>query len=75
MMTETSFQLRAYGKTELALLYSPDTTPAAARRKLMRWISMQPVLTEKLLQSGFADHMRTLTPMQVEMIVEALGEP
>ncbi len=37
-----NFQIRSYGKSELALCYSPDITESAARRKLMRWIDRKP---------------------------------
>ena len=40
------FQIRTYGKGELAQLYNPHVTQAAACRKLMHWISLQPQLQE-----------------------------
>ena len=74
MMTET-FQIRTYGKGELAQLYAPHVTPAAACRKLMHWISLQPQLVEALKRYGLKENSRTFTPIQVRLIVEALGEP
>ena len=72
---DTHFQIRAYGKGELAQLYAPHVTPAAACRKLMHWISLQPQLVEDLKCYGFTAGSRTFTPIQVRLIVEALGEP
>ena len=40
------FQIRTYGKGELAQLYAPYVTQAAACKKLMYWISLQPQLVE-----------------------------
>lgn len=70
-----SFQIRSYGIGELALLYCPDITVGAARRKLMRWIAIHPSLPEALYASGFNGRVRSFTPAQVHLIVEALGEP
>uniref|UniRef100_UPI003078C1C2 DUF4248 domain-containing protein n=1 Tax=Phocaeicola coprophilus TaxID=387090 RepID=UPI003078C1C2 len=50
-------------------------TAGAARRKLMYWISLQPALVDALHASGFSQKVRSFTPAQVRLIVEALGEP
>ena len=70
-----SFKIRAYGKGELAQLYCPNITTAAARKKLMQWINLYPNLMDNLLQAGLSDSTRSFTPAQVRLIVEALGEP
>ncbi len=69
------FKIRLYGRTELALAYSPDLTPQAAFRRLTRWIEIKPGLTEALVATGLQAHTRVYTPAQVRLIVEALGEP
>lgn len=69
------FQVRTYGIGELAQCYSPHISVGAARRKLMRWIHLQPALGEALRRSGFSDKVRSFTPAQVQLIVDALGEP
>ena len=69
------FQIRTYGKGELAQLYAPHVTPSAACKKLMYWISLQPQLVEALKRYGLTPGSRTFTPIQVRLIVEALGEP
>ena len=67
--------IRTYGKGELAQLYCPNITTAAARKKLMQWINLYPNLMDALHQAGFSDAIRSFTPAQVRLIVEALGEP
>ena len=69
------FQIKEYGRTELALIYSPDITPGAAWRKLRRWIDASPGLTDRLAQSGYNPSRRSFTPVQVQLIVEAVGLP
>lgn len=70
-----TFHYRMYGKTELALLYCPHLSSSAARRKLMQWIALQPQLVEELHRMGMADNSRCFTPIQVRLIIEAIGEP
>ena len=36
----TEFKIRAYGRMELAQLYSPQLTDIAAYRKMKKWISL-----------------------------------
>jgi hypothetical protein len=69
------FEYRSYRKWELGMLYSPDLTPDAARKRLMNWIALQPDLVETLHRYGLRDSSKTFTPIQVRLIVEALGEP
>ncbi len=68
---DNNFVVRQYGKTELALLYFPHLAPQSAWRKLRRWIMLNPVLCDAL--GGY--QLRSLTPKQVALIVEQLGEP
>lgn len=69
------FRVKAYGKSELAMLYSPNCSPAAARRKFMSWIALQPALVSSLTAAGYYDKIYTFIPVQVQMIIGALGEP
>lgn len=69
------FQYRMYGKSELALKYCPHLSASAARRKLMQWIELQPQLVEDLQHLGLVENSRCFTPIQVRLIVEAIGEP
>ena len=70
-----NFQIRSYGKSELALCYSPDITESAARRKLMRWIDRKPGLMGAMRAAGYNALSHTFLPLEVKLIVEALGEP
>lgn len=70
-----SFVIRTYGRTELAQIYSPELCPAAAFRKLNRWIDLYPGLRNGLSALGGSSHSRSYTPAQVGLIVAALGEP
>ena len=70
-----SFQIRSYGKSELAQLYLPNITPCAARRTFNSWIDLSPGLMDRLKAYGFTPSSHYYTPMQVRLIVDALGEP
>lgn len=70
-----TFTIRSYGRTELALLYSPHISPDTAWRKLRRWIARYPGLTEQLCSLGYDGSTRSFTSHQVRAIVDALGEP
>ncbi len=66
--------IKVYGKSELAMLYSPGYSPVVARKRLAYWISRYPGLRERLYaHSGKYAHF--FTPAQVRMLFEALGEP
>ena len=69
-MTDETFIIRAYGKSELAMMYFPDLTKETAMRKLRLWLSINPRL-KKLISKK----IRSYTPKQVRLIVEELGEP
>lgn len=70
-----SFEIRTYGRTELALLYNPGLCPDSAYRKLKQWIDLSPGLRDGLAALGISPRLRTYTPAQVSLIVGALGEP
>lgn len=69
-----SFIIRAYGLQELALLYFPRSTPKSASAQLKRWIC-HPSLLSKLTAAGYYNGQKILTPRQVEIVVEHVGEP
>lgn len=75
MKEQQHFRTRAYGRTELAQLYSPSLAPGAAWRRLAEWIDHYPGLRERLAALGYRPGSRSWTPAQVEAIVEAIGEP
>jgi len=47
-----SFEIRTYGRTELAQLYCPDLCPESAYRKLKHWIDLYPGLRAGLSALG-----------------------
>lgn len=69
-----TFTFRAYGRTELALIYSPELTPGSAWRRLKTWIHRYPGL-EDHLASLSEGAQRIWTPAQVHAIIDAIGEP
>ena len=74
--TETdSFPIRAYGRTELAQCYFPHLNSQAAYRKLQQWIDYYPHLRERINAITSNPRSRMYMPVQVRMIVEAIGEP
>lgn len=74
MMTD-SFRIREYGRTELALAYSPTLSDSAAWRRLNRWIEHNAALSDELHQLGYDGSQRTFTPRMVARIVYYLGRP
>ena len=70
-----NFEIRTYGRTELALCYFPDLNPQVAYRKLQYWIDYYPHLREELEKMGSGLSCRTYMPAQVQLIVGAIGEP
>ncbi len=70
------FKIRPYRKTELAKLYFPDTSrTATAVRHLHRWMERNTELMERLQAVRYTNRCKILTPLQVRLIVEYLGEP
>ena len=70
----SEFKIRAYGRMELAQLYSPQLTDIAAYRK-MKWIFLCPGLLQRLYDLGYESKRRSFTPLEVRVIVDAFGEP
>ena len=68
------FKIRAYGRMELAQLYSPTLTDIAAYRKMKKWISLCPGLLQRLYDLGYESKRRSFTPLEVRVIVDALGD-
>ena len=50
---EKAFIIRAYDKAELAELYSPGRTAAAALQTLYRWMRRNMLLQEELNEAGY----------------------
>ena len=69
------FQIRQYRKSELALLYFPDSTPDTAVKHLMTLIRRNDMLWDELQQMGYYSHSKTFSPRQVQAIFDWLGAP
>lgn len=70
-----TFQQKTYSWQELAILYAPGLTPHSASIRLTKWVVINQELYERLLRSGWIKGRRILSPMQVGIIVDFLGEP
>lgn len=70
------FEIRTYGKSELAMLYFPNAeTPKGAMNNLNFYIDNHRGLRRKLRKLGFAPNAHSYMPSEVELIVKALGQP
>lgn len=72
---ESGFQVRAYTKEELAVLYNPTQCVTVALQTLARWIRTNRLLMEELNAIGYNKFRRGFTPKEVATIVKYLGEP
>lgn len=70
------FMIRSYGKSELAMLYFPNTeSKKGALNNLNFYIDTKPGLREELRKLGSPPNAHTFMPNEVELIVKALGQP
>ncbi len=71
-----TFRLKAYGKSELAMLYFPEASSThVAVNHFMSWIKRNRTLMLQLHDAGYRKASKTLTPKEVALIVDYLGEP
>ncbi len=56
-------------------MYMPTLKPHSAVNQMMLWIAFNQPLQEALKETGYKKRNRILTPRQVELIFEYLGEP
>ena len=70
------FEIRSYGKSELAMLYFPKAqTVGGALSNLNYWIRRCTDLSAALRACGMARNAKSYTPKEVALIVYYLGEP
>lgn len=75
-MTTDNFKIRAYGKSELALLYFPNAlTQSGALSNLNFWIHRNKKLTKALQRCGMPPKSKSFSPKEVALIIDYLGEP
>ena len=73
---EKPFEIRSYGKAELAMLYFPHTqTKKGALNNLNFWINYNPELRDRLRALNSPPKAHRYTRREVELIVEYLCEP
>lgn len=72
---EKSFEIRMYGFSELAQQYFPNIEPKSAAKNLRSWIKHSEALQEKLAKADYTVGQRILSPRQVQVLIEHLGEP
>lgn len=72
---EVHASTRACSKSELALRYLPHVLPASARRTMRAWIDKNAALKEALAKAGYTDKAVILTPAQIRIHYDFLGEP
>ncbi|MBR4533065.1 MAG: DUF4248 domain-containing protein [Bacteroidaceae bacterium] len=72
---ETPFRHRAYGTSELAVMYYPFCSPSWARRCFNRELLACRTLSLALRRQGWHIGQKVYTPRQVRTIVRFLGEP
>ena len=71
-----TFEIRSYGKSELAMRYFHKAqTPAGALSNLNFWIRRCTDLSVALRACGMARKAKSYTPKEVALIVYYLGEP
>ena len=73
-MTEKALR-RSYGKSELAMLYFPDSNPHVALNRLNAWIRRCPPLADALADCSQSLHAKYFSPKAVRLSTEYLGEP
>ena len=76
MTTNDNFEIRTYGKSELALRYFPNAeTTNGALSNLNYWIYHNRELVKALRACGMPPKSKSFTPKEVALIVTHLGEP
>ena len=75
MSSHADFEIRSYGFQELGTKYFPFIQPKSASQQLKRWILRSEKLLADLVQTGYHNGQRTLTPRQVRLIVTHLDPP
>ncbi|MBQ8502099.1 MAG: DUF4248 domain-containing protein [Bacteroides sp.] len=72
---EVAFEIRSYGKRELAALYSPHLHPLTALKKMNRWIALNPELHRRMYSGREGRNDQFYSRRQVVLLVEYLDAP
>lgn len=68
-------EFKACTVKELSGMYFPHSSLKSATTQLRRWIKVSATLQQQLAETGYTVRQKVLTPRQVRIIVEHLGEP
>ena len=75
-MKNEEFEVKTYGKSELAMLYFPMMGSAkSALSNLNYWIHQNQSLSAALKDCGMSPKAKFYTPKEVALIAHFLGEP
>ena len=69
------FRIKAYGLQEPGQMYFPNSTPRSASSQLKKWINHNGKLLSELIDAGYCNGQRILTPKQVRIVVKHLDPP
>ena len=69
-MSDKAFEIRTYGKSELAMLYYPNSTKEAAMESFRHELQINPRLRHLINRNR-----HVYWPKHVQLIVDELGEP
>lgn len=73
---ETTFTIRPYGKTELALAYTHGVmSPRSSLNWFNREIAQYPGLLDRLKELGYRPYQNTITIAQLRTIIQFIGTP
>ena len=68
-------EIKSYPKSELAMMYFPDSSPHVALNRLNYWIKGCRELNEKLAGCHQSRYAKYFSAKAVRLIVDYLGEP
>jgi hypothetical protein len=71
----SAFTIKSYPKSELALLYFPDSDPHVALNRLNSWIHRCQPLVDALEACYQSRHAKFFSAQAVRHIIHYLGEP
>ena len=73
---ETTFTIRPYDKTELALAYTHGVmSPRSSLNWFNREIAQYPGLLDRLKELGYRPYQNTITIAQLRTIIQFIGTP
>lgn len=68
-------KLTTYSMKELSAMYFPHSSIRSAGVQLKRWFVYNKPLMQALVDAGYYNGQKILTPKQVTLVFEYLGEP